>query len=203
MRIFLIVSCLFVAQINAQAVLGLEYQRNVECIGLTDFEDLLLSNSSFLFTKPKGSYRLAYGLEIQEAISGQFGGFYVFGLTSDIDFKLNKFPISFNLNGFIGGGGGASAPDGSGLAYRYAIGIKGHLSPNFNLLARYSTYDFPTGSIAGKQVQFGFSYGYKSIFNRDINNVRIAKQSVSIQSLFVDLDNNDSCLLYTSPSPRD
>ena len=116
MRILLIVSCLFVAQINAQAVLGFEYQRNVECIGLTDFEDLLLSNSSFLFTKPKGSYRLAYGLEIQEAISGQFGGFYVFGLTSDIDFKLNKFPVSFNLNGFIGGGGGANAPDGSGLA---------------------------------------------------------------------------------------
>ena len=35
-------------------VLGVEYQRNVECIGLTDFEDLLLSNSSFLLTKPKG-----------------------------------------------------------------------------------------------------------------------------------------------------
>ena len=143
-------------------------------------------------TKPKGSYRLAYGLEIQEAISGQFGGFYVFGLTSEIDFKLNKFPVSFNLNGFIGGGGGASAPDGSGLAYRYAIGLKGHLSPNFNLLARYSTYDLPTGSIAGRQLQFGFSYGYKSIFNSDINNVRIAKQSVSIQSLFVNLDINDS-----------
>ena len=84
MRILLIISCLFVTQINAQTVLGLEYQRNVECIGLTDFEDLLLSNSSFLLTKPKGSYRLAYGLEIQEAISGQFGGFYVFGLTSEI-----------------------------------------------------------------------------------------------------------------------
>ena len=109
MRILLIISCLFVTQINAQTGLGLEYQRNIECIGLTDFEDLLLSNSSFLLTKPKGSYRHAYGLEIQEAIIGQFGGFYVFGLTSDIDFKLNKFPVSFNLNGFIGGGGGASA----------------------------------------------------------------------------------------------
>ena len=54
----------------------------------------------------------------------------------------------------------------------------------------------PTGSISGSQVQFGFSYGYKSIFNRDINNVRIAKQSVSIQSLFVDLDTNDSERIY-------
>ena len=51
-------------------------------------------------------------------------GFYVFGLTSDIDFKLNKLPVSININGFIGGGGGANAPDGSGLAYRYAIGLK-------------------------------------------------------------------------------
>ena len=192
MRILLIISFIFVTQINAQTRLGLEYQRNVECITLSDFEDLLLSNSSFLFTKPMGFYRLAYGLEIQEAISGQFGGFYVFGLTSDIDFRLNKFPVSLNLYGFIGGGGGASAPDGSGLAYRYAIGLKGHLSPNFNLLARYSTYDLPTGSIAGSQVQFGFSYGYNSIFNSDINNSRIAKQSLSIQSLFVDLDAYDS-----------
>ena len=191
MRILLI-SCLFFTQINAQTGLGLEYQRNVECITLTDFEDLLLSNSSFLLTKPKGFYRLAYGLEIQEAISGQFGGFYVFGLTSEIDFKLKKIPVSINLNGFIGGGGGASAPDGSGLAHRYAIGLKGHFSQNFNLLARYSTYDLPTGSISGSQVQFGFSYGYKSVFNTDINNVRIAKQSLSIQSLFIDLDTYDS-----------
>ena len=106
MRILLIISFILVTQINAQTGLGLEYQRNVECITLSDFEDLLLSNSSFLLTKPKGSYSLAYGLDIQDAISGQFGGFYVFGLTSEIDFKLNKFPVSFNLNGFIGGGGG-------------------------------------------------------------------------------------------------
>jgi len=192
MRILFIISLFFVVQIKAQVDLGLEYQRNVECIRLSDFEDLLLSNSSFLFTKPMGPYRLAYGLEIQEAISGQFGGFYVFGLTSDIDFKLNKFPVSLNLNGFVGGGGGAGAPDGSGLAYRYAIGLKGQLSQNFNLLARYSIYDLPTGNIAGSQVQLGFSYGYKSIFNSDINNVRLAKQSISIQSLFVDLDRYDS-----------
>ena len=192
MRILLIISLLFVVQLKAQVALGLEYHRNVECIRLSGFEDLLLGNSSFLLTKPMGPYKLACGLEIQEAISGQFGGFYVFGLTSDIDFKLSKLPVSFNLNGFIGGGGGASAPDGSGLAYRYAIGLKGHLSPNFNLLARYSTYNLPTGSIAGSQVQFGFSYGYKSIFNSDINNVRIAKQSLSIQSLFVDLNSYDS-----------
>ena len=99
MRILLIISLLFVVQLKAQIGLGLEYQRNLESIRLSDFEDLLLSNSSFLFTKPMGPYRISYGMEIQEAISGQFGGFYVFGLTSDIDFKLNKLPVSLNLNG--------------------------------------------------------------------------------------------------------
>ena len=125
MRILLIISVFFVVQIRAQVELGLEYQRNVECIQLTSFDNLLLSNSSFLLTKSKSFYRLGYGLEIQEALIGQFGGFYVFGLTSDIDFSLNNSPVLLNLNGFIGGGGGASAPDGSGLAYRYAIGLKG------------------------------------------------------------------------------
>ena len=192
MRILLLISVFFAAQIRAQVELGLEYQRNVECIQLTGFDNLLLSNSSFLLTKSKNFYRLAYGLEIQEALMGQFGGFYVFGLTSDIDFSLNNSPVLLNLNGFIGGGGGSGAPDGSGLAYRYAIGLKGHLSRNLNLLARYSTYDLPTGDIAGSQIQFGFSYGFKSIFNSEFNNTRIAKQYVSIQSLFVDLDTNDS-----------
>ena len=192
MRILLVISCLIFTQINGQSVLGLEYQRNIQCIRLTNFEELLLSNSSFLMTKSGSFYRLAYGLEIQEALSGEFGGLYVFGLTSDLDYKIKKLPISLNLNGFIGGGGGAGAPDGSGLAYRYAIGLKGHLNPNFNLLARYSIYDFPTGSIAGRQVQLGFSYGLKSVFNSDLNVVRFAKQSFSIQSLFIDLDTYDS-----------
>ena len=98
MRILLVISLLFVVQIKAQVGLGLEYQRNVECIRLSDFEDLLLSNSSFLLTKSKGFYRLAYGLEIQEALMGQFGGFYVFGLTSDIDLSLkNHYPLNYLL----------------------------------------------------------------------------------------------------------
>ena len=192
MRFILLISCFFVAQIKAQFGLGLEYQRNFECVSMNGFEDLLLSNSSFLLTKSNRTFRLAYGLEIQEAIRGQFGGFYVFGLTSDIDFMPNKFPVSLNFNGFVGGGGGASAPDGSGLAYRYAIGLKGHVNQNFNLLARYSTYDLPTGSIRGSQVQLGFSYGFKSVFNNELNHSRIVKQSVSLQNIIVDLDNYDS-----------
>jgi len=182
----------FVLNIKGQNSLGLEYQRNIECVRLSDYEDLVLSNSSYLLTKSKGAYRLAYGLEIQEAIKGEFGGLYVFGLTTDLDYRIQKLPVSLNVNGFIGGGGGAGAPDGSGLAYRYAFGLKGHVNSNFNVLARYSNYNFPTGSIGGKQVQLGFSYGFESVFNRDLNGSRITKQSVSVQGLFVDLDEHDS-----------
>lgn len=192
MRVLFLVIVVFSSTLKAQNTLGLEYQRSLERVNLSNFKDLTLSNSSFLLTKSIGPYRFGYGLEIQEAVSGEFGGLYVFGLTSDLDYKIKNLPISLNFNGFIGGGGGAGAPDGSGLAYRYAVGLKGHLNQNCNLLARYSTYDLPTGSIAGRQVQLGFSYGFKSIFNSDLNDVRFAKQSVSIQSLFVDLDTYDS-----------
>jgi|GEM_PF-445729 len=177
---------------KGQNSLGLEYQRNIECVRLGDYEDLVLSNSSYLLTKSKGAYRFAYGLEIQEAIKGAFGGLYVFGLTTDLDYRIKKLPLSLNINGFVGGGGGAGAPDGSGLAYRYAIGMKGHVNPNFNVLARYSNYNFPTGSIGGNQVQLGFSYGFESVFNRNLNSSRIAKQSVSMQGLFMNLDEHDS-----------
>ena len=47
MRVLLIISLFFIVQLKAQIGLGLEYQRNVEFIRLSDFEDLLLSNSSF------------------------------------------------------------------------------------------------------------------------------------------------------------
>ena len=149
----------------AQKPLGLEYQRTFESILLNDYEDYFFSNSSFLFTRDFGSHHYAYGLEIQEALKGEFGGLYVFGLCAEYDYKLPELPISLNINTFLGGGGGAGAPDGSGLAYRYAVGLKAHLTPHFNVLARYSTYDFPTGSIGGKQVQVGFSYGMPSVFN--------------------------------------
>ena len=201
MRVLFLVFVVFSSTLKAQNTLGLEYQRNLERVNLSNFKDLILSNSSFLLTKSLGPYRFGYGLEIQEAVSGEFGGLYVFGLTSDFDYKIKKLPISLNFNGFIGGGGGASAPDGSGLAHRYAFGFKAHFSQNSSLLARYSLYDFPTGNIGGNQIQLGFSYGFKGIFNSNIISSSIAKQSVSVHSMFVKLDANDSNNLdadYTS-----
>ena len=130
-------------------------------------------------------------MEIQEALIGQFGGFYVFGLTSDIDFSLNNSPVLLNLNGFIGGGGGSGALMDLGWLTGMQLASRA-LKSIFNLLARYSTYDLPTGNMASDQVQFGFLMVLNPYLIVQFNNTRIAKQSVSIQSLFVDLDTYDS-----------
>ena len=93
MRVLLLVFVVFSLTLNAQNTLGLEYQRNLERVNLSNFIDLRLSNSSFLLTKSIGYYRFGYGLEIQEAVSGEFGGLYVFGLTSDFDYKIKKLKV--------------------------------------------------------------------------------------------------------------
>ena len=61
--------------IKAQVGLGLEYQRNVECNRLSDFEDLLLSNSSFLFTKPMGFTGLLMAWKFKKQLVGNLEGF--------------------------------------------------------------------------------------------------------------------------------
>ena len=65
MRGLIVVFFLFNIEVKAQNYLGLEYQRNIECVHLSDYEDFVLSNSSYLLTGYKGAYRFAYGLEIQ------------------------------------------------------------------------------------------------------------------------------------------
>ena len=191
----LLVTFILNLSLKAQKPYGLEYQRSFESILLDDYENFLFSSSSLLLTRDVGSHHYAYGLEIQEALKGEFGGLYVFGLSTDYHHKLNELPVSININTFLGGGGGAGAPDGSGLAYRYAIGLKTHLSPHFNLFARYSTYDLPTGDIGGKQVQIGFSYGMPSVFNADLKDSKVLEQSFAIQALSMSIDPKDASRL--------
>ena len=181
---------------KSQIPLGLEYQRNFESIQLNNKkDDLLLNNSSYLITRNYQDYKIGYGLEIQEALLGEFGGLYVFGLSADIDYKIQILPITFNINVFIGGGGGNSAPDGSGLAYRHAYGIKTPLNPSIDILFRYSNYNFPTGDISGNQLQVGFSYLIDSVFNTDFNISKISEQSILVQGGVMDLDVDDSSKL--------
>ena len=177
---------------NSQTSLGLEYQRNIESVQLNSNKNLLLNNTSYLITKNNQNYKIGYGLEVQEALLGEFGGLYVFGLSTDFDYRIENLPITFNINAFIGGGGGASAPDGSGLAYRHAYGIKTPLNPNIDFSLRYSNYSFPTGDISGNQIQVGFSYLIDSVFNTNFNTSKISEQSILVQGVIMDLDINDS-----------
>jgi hypothetical protein len=175
-----------------QNSMGFELQRTFERVDMINHEDFVLGNSMFLLTHDHTQYTYSYGLEIQEALLGQFGGLYVFGLTTEFDYDLSILPIALNVNTFIGGGGGAGAPDGSGLAYRYGCGIKFILNPNINFLLRYSNYNFPTGSIGGKQIQWGLSYKVSPSTKQYPLDVLMAKQSASIQNTFMLLDANDA-----------
>ena len=194
---FIIVLLLFTTGFKslAQNTSGIEVQRTFEKVRMTDYDDFVMGNSAFLLTHHKGSYRYAYGLEIQEALVGEFGGLYVFGLLSELDYKLNGTPISINVNAFLGGGGGAGAPDGSGLAYRYGIGVKYALLTNFKLLGRYSNYHFPTGEIQGQQFQWGLSYELPQDYQLGIRPVKMAQQSLSVQSVFMLLNAQDASSL--------
>lgn len=180
-----------------QNSVGYELQRTFEKVGMSDYKDFVLGNSSFLLTHHKGSYKCAYGLEIQEALLGQFGGLYVFGLMTELDYKLRRLPMILSVNSFVGGGGGAGAPDGSGLTYRYGGGLKFTLNPNFKFLLKYSYYNFPTGTIAGDQFQWGFSYGVYPADYQNSNSVWMANQSFSIQSTLMMLDSKDAMALKT------
>ena len=189
-------TCLIFLFSHSQIPFGFEYQRNIESIQFNIKNPLVLNNTSYLITRNNQNCKFGYGLEIQEAVSGNFGGLYVFGLATDIDYKIQNIPFAFNFNGFIGGGGGASAPDGSGLAYRYSYGFKSPITDKLDFLLRYSHYNFPNGDISGNQFQVGFTYLIDSIFNTSNFRSKISKQSILIQGVIMDLDIYDSGRLY-------
>ena len=66
MRSLILVCFLFIIDVKAQNSFGLEYQCNIECVRLSDYEDFVLGISSFRLTNSKGPYGFAYGLEFKE-----------------------------------------------------------------------------------------------------------------------------------------
>ena len=191
---FLILVFILVSIIaKSQNPIGLEYQTSFESINLNNYDDLLLRNSSFLLTKNRELYKFGYGLEIQESLLGEFGGLYVFGISTDLDLKLDdNSHIYLNFNGFLGGGGGASAPDGSGLCYRYSYGFKKVINSKSNISLRYSNLNFPNGEISGSQFQLGFTYLIDSIFNNNLRKSNSLKQLISFQTILMNIDEIDA-----------
>lgn len=178
---------------KSQNPIGLEYQTSFESISLNNYDDLLLRNSSFLLTTNRKLYKIGYGLEIQESLLGEFGGLYVFGISTDLDLKLDDdSPIYLNFNGFLGGGGGASAPDGSGLCYRYSCGFKKVINSKSNISLRYSNLNFPNGEISGRQFQLGFTYLIDSIFNNNLKKSNSLIELISFHTILMNIDDIDA-----------
>lgn len=99
---------------------------------------------------------LSFGLETQSAILGDYGGFYAFGLNSNIRKNVGLFQL--NMGGSMATGGGAGAPDGNGFMYRYYGGIGLPLNKKANLGVERHHINFPSGAIASNHTSIRLSY---------------------------------------------
>ena len=110
----------------------------------------------FLIHKDKENLDLAFGLETQSAVLGDYGGFYVFGLHGRSGIEL---PMVYLWSGLtLATGGGAGAPDGDGLMYRVQAQAEFPLSKSLRLGLGYNFLDFPSGDIASSHISYGIHY---------------------------------------------
>ena len=174
-------------KVYTQHAVNLEYQRSFENLDVGLKDKMLLSSTSILFDQNFKSLSYAYGFELQESLMGEYGGFYVLGMSADIEYNLFKLPLSLNFNSFLGGGGGSSAPDATGLSYRYAYGLKIERRP-FGCFVRKSHYSFPYGDVSGNSYQIGISYLLDSVFNNYQENILLGKQNISFQTSLMKLN---------------
>jgi hypothetical protein len=98
----------------------------------------------------------AYG-----AITGGRGGLFVGGAELQRRWGLgNGFALATGL--FVGGGGGAGAPVGSGLMLRPAVTLLKDFGPTFQLGLSWSSVRFPSGEIHSNQI--GLALGWRQEF---------------------------------------
>lgn len=109
-------------------------------------------------TADLGPFYLGPGL--YGAVRGGRGGFFTFGLEGGIRVRTTRrLPVEWDAGLFLGGGGGASAPQGGGLMVRPHLGMALYLG-NVRLGAEVSRVRFPNGGIDSTQgaLTVGFSY---------------------------------------------
>lgn len=99
----------------------------------------------FLVHKSHDLLHTGFGLETQSSVGGEYGGFYVFGLHGQVGLDLPVLLLQTGLT--LATGGGAGAPDGDGLMYRWESGIGARVHPNAKVLLTYSLLNFPSGQI--------------------------------------------------------
>lgn len=120
-------------------------------------EHLGLFETSYLFNLKK-TY---LGISVYSAVTGKRGGFFTGGIVGGIKLPINKFIWDNGL--FIGGGGGGSAPQGSGLMLKIYSGI---LYPykNYNFGINLNHIKFKDGQINSTQIGFLIDYNFKDIY---------------------------------------
>jgi hypothetical protein len=103
-----------------------------------------------------GSFYVGPGL--YGAARGERGGLFTFGLEGGMRGRpFEGMPLEFDAGLFVGGGGGAGAPQGGGLMLRPHAGVALALG-RFRLGAELSRVRFPSGSIGSTQAAFSVAF---------------------------------------------
>lgn len=151
MRLLLLIPVI-VASTNVHADIDMshnQFRTTYEELNISNKETMGLLGTDFLFDKKMNkNWDLYSGVGIYSAVKGDRGGFFIGGLESGVKYKVANWILDTGV--FIGGGGGASAPQGGGLMLRPHIGLMYDLK-KFKVGINYSQVKFPNGNISSKQ----------------------------------------------------
>lgn len=143
----------------------------------------------FLIHKDQENLNLAFGLETQSAVLGDYGGFYVFGLHGRSGIEL---PMVYLWSGLtLATGGGAGAPDGDGLMYRVQAQAELPLSKSLRLGLGYNFLDFPSGDIASSHISYGIHYTMPYSWQPK-QSLKLYTGSIAILGGVFEFDNKDA-----------
>ncbi|MBW6477322.1 MAG: hypothetical protein K0A95_09640 [Chromatiales bacterium] len=147
-----------------------QLQVSFESVAIDADEQMGLFGAHYLFqTHPNGYLGVSgYG-----AVTGQRGGFFTGGFTLAAQWPLAP---RWWLDGsmFVGGGGGGSAPQGSGLMLRPQLGVSRELA-NLRLGVGLSQVRFPDGAIDSRQLNvylgmpFDWRYAHAADAGRQVS----------------------------------
>ena len=129
-----------------------------EQVDISTSETMGLGGLSYLVNVSPSIYA---GLSAYGALSGDRGGFFTGGLEVGTGVRYGRVLVDAGL--FVGGGGGGSAPQGSGLMVRPHLGVSRQFD-DFSLGAGLSWVKFPDGDIDSKQVYLNLGIPLDVVF---------------------------------------
>lgn len=129
-----------------------------EQVDISASETMGLGGLSYLVNVSPAIYA---GLSAYGALSGERGGFFTGGLEVGSGVRYGRVLVDAGM--FVGGGGGGSAPQGSGLMLRPHLGVSRQFD-DFSLGAGLSWVKFPDGDIDSKQVYLNLGIPLDVVF---------------------------------------